>query len=115
VPEMNSHSLLVLLDPNKLPTKNTIVIYPILCNCIEKPDHLSTSVAFIAQLVRSRASHRYHEVTGSNPVEVLTFSGFSIRNCLSCVHNCEDHILLHFSSAVRYMEHLICHFAKISM
>ena len=29
---------------------------------------------FIAQLVR--ASHRYFEVTGSNPVEVLTFSGF---------------------------------------
>ena len=29
---------------------------------------------FIAQLVR--ASHRYREVTGSNPVEVLTFSGF---------------------------------------
>ena len=29
---------------------------------------------FIAQLVR--ASHWYREVTGSNPVEVLTFSGF---------------------------------------
>ena len=29
---------------------------------------------FIAQLVG--ASHRYREVTGSNPVEVLTFSGF---------------------------------------
>ena len=29
---------------------------------------------FIAQLVR--ASNRYREVTGSNPVEVLTFSGF---------------------------------------
>ena len=29
---------------------------------------------FITQLVR--ASHRYHKVTGSNPVEVLTFSGF---------------------------------------
>ena len=29
---------------------------------------------FIAQLVR--ASHRYREVTGSNPVEVLTISGF---------------------------------------
>ena len=29
---------------------------------------------FIAQLVS--ASHRYCEVTGSNPVEVLTFSGF---------------------------------------
>ena len=30
---------------------------------------------FIAQLVR--ASHRNREVTGSNPVEVLNFSGFS--------------------------------------
>ena len=29
---------------------------------------------FIAQLVR--ASHRYRKVTGSNPIEVLTFSGF---------------------------------------
>ena len=29
---------------------------------------------FIAQLVR--ASHRYREVTGSNPIEVLNFSGF---------------------------------------
>ena len=32
---------------------------------------------FIVQLVR--ASHRYREVTGSNPVEVLTFSGFSMQ------------------------------------
>ena len=38
-------------------------------NCIEKPEK------FIAQLVR--ASHRNREVTGSNPVEVLNFSGFS--------------------------------------
>ena len=29
---------------------------------------------FIAQLVRT--SHRYREVTGLNPVEILTFSGF---------------------------------------
>ena len=48
--------------------------------------------SFIAQLVR--ASHWYCEVTGSNPVEVLTFPGFYIRNCLNCVHNCEDHNLL---------------------
>ena len=47
---------------------------------------------FITQLVR--ASHRYREVTGSNPVEVLTFSGLYIRNCINCVHNCEDHSLL---------------------
>ena len=32
---------------------------------------------FIAQLVR--ASHRNREVTGSNPVEVLNFSGFSTQ------------------------------------
>ena len=31
--------------------------------------------AFIAQLVR--ASHWHRKVTGSNPVEVLKFSGFS--------------------------------------
>ena len=32
---------------------------------------------FIAQLVR--ASHRYREVTGSNPVKLLTFSGFYMQ------------------------------------
>ena len=46
---------------------------------------------FLAELVR--ASHRCSEVTGSNPVEVLTFQAF-IHNCLNCVHNCEDHSLL---------------------
>ena len=39
-------------------------------------DQLPTSV-FEAQLVW--ASHRYREVTGSNPVEVLKFSGFSTQ------------------------------------
>ena len=29
---------------------------------------------------------------GSN--EVLNFSGFNIRNCINCVHNCEDHSFL---------------------
>ena len=42
-----------------------------LCNCVEKPKKFS---AFTAQLVR--ALHRYREVTWSNPVEVLNFSGF---------------------------------------
>ena len=42
-----------------------------------------------------RASHRYREVMGSNPVEVLTFSGFNISNCITCVHNCEDHSSLY--------------------
>ena len=50
---------------------------------------------FITQLVR--VSHGYREVTGSNPIEVLTFSGFYIRNCISCFHNCEDHSLISHS------------------
>ena len=44
---------------------------------------------FIAQLVR--ASHRYREVTGSSPVQVLNFFQASLRNCKNCDHNCEDH------------------------
>ena len=43
---------------------------------------------FIAQLVR--ASHRYREVTGSNS---WLFQA-SIRNCLNCDHNGDDHSLL---------------------
>ena len=37
-------------------------------------------------------SHRYREVTGSSPVEVLNFFfQASLRNCKNCDHNCEDH------------------------
>ena len=39
-----------------------------LCNCVEKPEKFS---AFTAQLVR--ALHRYRDVKGSNPVEILNF------------------------------------------
>ena len=35
-----------------------------------------------------RASHRYREVTGSSPVEVLNFFQASLRNCKNCDHNC---------------------------
>ena len=52
-----------------------------------------------------RASHRYREVTGLNPVEVLTFSGF-YRQLLNCVHNCNDHSLLDLKSAVQHMKYL---------
>jgi len=34
----------------------------------------------------------------------------SRRTCLNCVHNCDDHTLLDFKSAVQYMKHLIYHF-----
>ena len=51
---------------------------------------------FIAQLIR--ASHRYREGSGSNLAEVLNFSGFYRRNCVNCVHDCEDHSLLDLAS-----------------
>ena len=66
---------------------------------------------FIAQLVR--VSHHYQEVTRLNPVEVLTFSGFYIRNCINCFHNCEHNRLLHFRSAVQYMKYFISNFTFI--
>ena len=53
---------------------------------------------FIAQLVRP--SHWYRMATGSNLVEVLTFSGF-YRNWLNCVHNCEDDSWLQFSNVIK--------------
>ena len=37
----------------------------------------------------------------------------SIRNCLNCVHNCDDHSWLDFKSAVQYMKHFIYHFTII--
>ena len=74
-------------------------------------DELPTSVGFVAQLVR--ASHWCRDVTGSNPVEVLTFSGFYIRNCINCIHNCKDHNLRDFTSAVQYMKHFINHLTLI--
>ena len=40
-----------------------------------------------------RASHRYREVTGSNPVEVLNFFQASLRNGINCVH-CDDHFFI---------------------
>ena len=55
-----------------------------------------------------RSSHRYREVTGSNPVEDLNFSGFYIRNCINYVHNCEDHSLL-----VQYIKYFIYKFTDL--
>ena len=44
----------------------------------------------------NRASHRYPEVTGSNPVEVLNFFQASSSNCINCVH-CDDHFFIFIS------------------
>ena len=51
-----------------------------------------------------RASHRYREVTGSNPVEVLNFFEISFRNCINCVH-CDD---LFFTFTITFHKYLWC-------
>ena len=46
---------------------------------------------FIAQLVR--ASHRHSEVTGSNPVQVLTFSGLYTQSLKLRSYNCIAYLI----------------------
>ena len=47
-------------------------------------------------------------------VNVKSFSfPTSIRNCLNCVHNCEDQSLLNFTSAVQYMKYFIYNFTLL--
>ena len=62
---------------------------------------IETSLLFFLKLVptkehesstiNKRKAGRFLSKQG---VEVLNFSGFYIRSCRSCVHNCEDHSLL---------------------
>ena len=37
----------------------------------------------------------------------------SVRNCLNCVHNCDDHSLIDFKSAVQHMKYFMYHFTSI--
>ena len=54
----------------------------------------------IAQLVDHRTG--ITEVTGSNPVEALIFSGFFfLSNCSNWKINCDDHPSLSSTSAVQ--------------
>ena len=91
-----------------------------LCNCVKKPEKNSglqrglnpwprdtgamlyqlsyevTDVCSQRQWLHSsvgKVSHRYREVTGSNPVEVPNFFQASLRNCMNCVH-CVDHFFI---------------------
>ena len=61
-------------------------------------------------------SWKSQDLNGSRvqtPIEVLTFSGFYTQLLINCVHNCDDHGLLDFKSAVQYMKHFIYHFTSI--
>ena len=61
----------------------------------------------ISKPKKFKTSAGFETVTGSKLVEVLNFSGFYIRNYINCVHNCEDHSLLDFTSAVQYMKYFV--------
>ena len=55
-------------------------------------------------------SHRYREVTGSNSVEVLNFSGFSSQLLKFASITARIIALLDFISAFQYVIHFIYHF-----
>ena len=48
-------------------------------NCVEKPKKFRTSTGFEPVTSRYRCDALHREVSGSNPVEVLNFSGFSTQ------------------------------------
>ena len=59
---------------------------------------------FIAQLVERRIV--IAEVTGSNPVEALTFFRLLLPNCLNWKINCGDQIILHFHLQPQFKDQL---------
>ena len=48
------------------------------------------------------------QVSYETPLKSWLFQA-SIRNCLNCVHNCDDHGLLDLKSAVQYMKRFMHH------
>ena len=61
---------------------------------------------FIAQLVEHRTG--IAEVTGSNPVEALTFFRFLLSNCLNWKINCDDHSSLAYNFCYKVLlAHLV--------
>ena len=59
---------------------------------------------FIAQLVEHRIV--IADVTGSNPVEALTFFRLLLPNCLNWKINCDDQIILHFHLQSQFKDQL---------
>ena len=77
---------------------------PIFINADSKLWNMVSAVSlqmcgFIAQLVEHRTG--ITEVTGSNPVEALIYSGFLLSSCSNWKFNCDD-IILPFHIFVGY-------------
>ena len=54
----------------------------------------------------------WNDIWVQTPLKSWLFEA-SVRNCLNCVQNCDDHGLLDFKSAVQCMRHFIYHFTSI--
>ena len=98
-----------------------------LSNCVEKPEKVRTSTGFEPMTSQYRcdaltnwamkpltlgAGHLWVLMSPGRiqtPLKSWLFQA-SLRNCLNCVHNCDD-----FKSAVQYMQHFIYHFTGESL
>ena len=75
-------------------------------------DQFPTSVAsWLSWLERRTGIARSRVQT---PLKSWLFQA-SIRNCLNCVYNCDDHSSLDFNSAVQYTKHFIYHFISFQV
>ena len=69
------------------------------------------NVSYIELRIWNQVSHDHRSFERSfervqTPLKSWLFQA-SVRNCLNCVQNCDDHGLLDFKSAVQYMKHFI--------
>ena len=46
-------------------------------------------------------------------IEAWKIQDFYIHNCINCIHNCEEHSLLDFTSAVQYLKYLVYNFKTV--
>ena len=88
-----------------------ITSYPFFVGLLELTnDQLSSSVASLLSWLERRTSIARSRIL--TPLKFWLFQA-SIRNCLNCVHNWDNHSSLVFKSAVQYMKHFIYHFTSI--
>ena len=53
--------------------------------------------------LRIKLNHFFSFIDFQNIIIYVLKIMASIRNCLNCVHNCDDHSLLDFKSTVQYL------------
>ena len=64
---------------------------------------------FLSNFHASHSSFSPYHASHINPLPP------SIRHCLDCVHNCDDHGLLDLKTTVQYMKYFIYNFTSLSL